>query len=82
MLFLFDLTVSGWSQHAKLDLNKKSEPKQKTIKTLKHNPQGFKITINENPPTVDFFLGTNFGFLTRDRTGDLWIRSLTCYQLS
>ena len=26
-----------------MDLNKKPEPKQKTIKTLKYNPQRFKI---------------------------------------
>ena len=38
-----------------MDLNKKSEPKQKTIKTLKYNLQGIKITINENPPTQEFF---------------------------
>ena len=43
------------SQHAQMDLNKKSEPKQKTIKTLEYNPQGFKITINENPPCRNFF---------------------------
>ena len=53
-------------QHAKLDLNKKLLPKQKTIKTLRYNPKGFKITINENPPMVDFFGEQIFGFLTRD----------------
>ena len=40
------LQIHGSPQHAQMDLNKKSEPKQKTIKTLKYNPQGFKITIN------------------------------------
>ena len=30
------------SQHAQTDLNKKSKPKQKTIKSLIYNPQGFK----------------------------------------
>ena len=69
------------SQRAQMDLNKKSEPKQETIKTLKHNPQGFKITINKNPSTQEFFL-PNFVFPTRDRTGDPWIRSLTRYQVS
>ena len=69
-------------QHAKMDLNKKSLPEQKTIKTLKYNPQGFKITINENPHKVDFFCEQILVSLYRDRTGDLWIRSLTRYQLS
>ena len=32
-----------WTQGAKLDLNKKSLPKQKTIKTLKYKTQGFQI---------------------------------------
>ena len=33
-------------QRVKMDLNKRLLPEQKTIKTLKYNPQGFKITIN------------------------------------
>ena len=44
-----------FTQHAQTDLNKKSKPKQKTIKSLIYNPQGFKWTINENPPTREFF---------------------------
>ena len=43
------------SQRAKTDLNKKSGTKQKTIKTLLYKPQGFKWTINENPPTQEIF---------------------------
>ena len=51
------------AQHAKMDLNKKSLPKQKTIKTLKVMTQGFKIIMNENPPRY-FFLN-KFWFLHR-----------------
>ena len=39
-----------------MDLMKKFFPKQKTIQTLKVDTQGFRITINENPPTSNFFL--------------------------
>ena len=39
------------TQGAKMDLNTKSLPKQKTIKSLIYKTQGFQITINENPPT-------------------------------
>ena len=35
-----------WGERVKMDFNKRSFPEQKTIKTLKYNPQGFKITIN------------------------------------
>ena len=44
------------SQHAQMDLNTKSWPKQKTIKSLMYKAQGFQITINENPPTWETFL--------------------------
>ncbi len=40
--------MHSMTQHAKMDLNTKSLPKQKTIKTLKVITQGFKITMNEN----------------------------------
>ena len=46
---------SSNAQHAQMDLNKKSKPKQKTIKSLIYKSQGFKWTINENPPTLEFF---------------------------
>ena len=39
------------SQPAKLDLNKKSFPKQKTIQNFIIEAQGFRKTKNENPPT-------------------------------
>ena len=32
------------------------QTEQNAIKILKYNPQGFKITINENPPMVNFFV--------------------------
>ena len=39
------------AQPVKLDLNKKSVPKQKTIQNLTIDAQGFRKTKNENPPT-------------------------------
>ena len=39
------------SQPVKLDLNKKSLPKQKTIQNFTIDAQGFRKTKNENPPT-------------------------------
>ena len=39
------------SQPAKIDLNKKSFPKQKTIQNFTIDAQGFRKTKNENPPT-------------------------------
>ena len=39
------------TQPAKLDLNKKSFPKQKTIQNFTINTKGFRKTKNENPPT-------------------------------
>ena len=39
------------SQPAKLDLNKKFFPKQKTIQNFIIDAQGFRKTKNENPPT-------------------------------
>ena len=38
-------------QPAKVDLNKKSFPKQKTIQNFTIDAQGFRKTRNENPPT-------------------------------
>ena len=43
------------SQGAKMDLIKRSLPKQKSFKSLIFIPQGFKRTLNENPPTREFF---------------------------
>ena len=41
------------TQPAKLDLNKKSFPKQKTIQNFTIDAQGFRKTKNENPPTQE-----------------------------
>ena len=41
------------SQPAKLDLNKKSLPKHKTIQNFTIDAQGFRKTKNENPPTLE-----------------------------
>ena len=38
-------------QPVKIDLNKKSFPKQKTIQNFNIDAQGFRKTKNENPPT-------------------------------
>ena len=35
----------------KIDLNKKFDPKQKTIQTFNIDAQGFRKRRNENPPT-------------------------------
>ena len=42
----------GYSPHpAKIDLNKKWLPKQKTIQNFNIDALGFRKTRNENPPT-------------------------------
>ena len=52
MLFIiFGLQDSSSPQPAKVDLNKKSFPKQKTIQNFTIDAQGFRKTKNENPPT-------------------------------
>ena len=43
--------ADGTSQPAKVDFNKKSFPKQKTIQNFTIDAQGFRKTENENPPT-------------------------------
>ena len=45
------MRLKPYSQPAKLDLNKKSFPKQKTIQNFTIDAQGFRKTKNENPPT-------------------------------
>ena len=40
-----------YSQPVKIDLNKKSLPKQKTIQNFTIDAQGFRKIKNENPPT-------------------------------
>ena len=42
---------SNMSHPAKIDLNKKWLPKQKTIKNFNIDAQGLKKTRNKNPPT-------------------------------
>ena len=44
-------TNDALSQPVKIDLNKKSFPKQKTIQNFNIDAQGFRKTKNENPPT-------------------------------
>ena len=39
-----------------MDLIKKFYPKQNDIQTFKVDPQGFRKTINENPPASIFFV--------------------------
>ena len=39
------------TQPVKIDLNKKSLPRQKTIQNFNIDAQGFRKTKNENPPT-------------------------------
>ena len=41
------------SQPVKIDLNKKSFAKQKTIQNFNIDAQGFRKTKNENPPIRD-----------------------------
>ena len=46
-----NMQVCYIAQPAKLDLNKNSFPKQKTIQNFPIDAQGFRKTKNENPPT-------------------------------
>ena len=39
------------SQHVKVDLNKKLDPKEKTIQAFNIDVKGFRKTRIENPPT-------------------------------
>ena len=41
------------SMPAKVDLDKKSFPKQKTIQNITIDAQGFRKTKNENPSTLE-----------------------------
>ena len=41
------------AQPAKLDLNRKSLPKQKTIQNFHIDAQGFRKTKNENPTILE-----------------------------
>ena len=41
------------TQPAKIDLNKKPLPKQKTIQNFTIDAQGFRKRKNENPPTQE-----------------------------
>ena len=45
------LSKINYAQPVKLDLNKKSSPKQKTIQNFTIDAQGFRKTKNEDPPT-------------------------------
>ena len=48
-----ELASNRGSQPAKVDLNKKSFPKQKTIQNFTIDAQGFRKTKNQNPPTSE-----------------------------
>ena len=43
--------VGNMTQPVKIDLDKKSLPKQKTIQNFTIDAQGFRKTKNENPST-------------------------------
>ena len=45
--------LSPWAQPAKVDLNKKSFPKQNTIQNVTIDAQGLRKTKNENSPTQE-----------------------------
>ena len=51
LLWYVILVQTNPTQPVKLDLNKKSLPKQKTIQNFTIDAQGFRKTKNENPPT-------------------------------
>ena len=42
---------AGTAHPAKMDLNKKWSPKQKTIQNFNIDAKGFRKTRNKNPPT-------------------------------
>ena len=50
-LLLKEFSEKHISQPAKIELNKKSFPKQKTIQNFTIDTQGFRKPKNENPPT-------------------------------
>ena len=54
------------SQPVKIDLNKKSFPKQKTIQNFNIDAQGFRKTKNENPPTRDIGVKLKFFYVYND----------------
>ena len=49
LLSLYRTPCDRKPQHIKVDLDKKSDPKQKAIQTFNINAQGFRKTKNENP---------------------------------
>ena len=51
MLILKKKIIDMITQPIKLDLDKMSFPKQKTIQNFTIDAQGFRKTKNENPPT-------------------------------
>ena len=53
---MFQQEMKTSSQPVKMDLIKKFYPKQNDIQTFKVDPQGFRKTINENPPASNFFV--------------------------
>ena len=53
-------------QPVKIDLNKKSFPKQKTIQNFNIDAQGFRKTKNENPPTWEIRVTTQCASLVQN----------------
>ena len=49
------------AQPVKMDLIKRLLPLRETIQTFKVDPQGFRKTINENPPASNFFCKSTRG---------------------
>ena len=45
--------LQNQAQTVKIDLNKKLDPKQKTLQTFNIDAQGFRKTKNENPLTQE-----------------------------
>ena len=52
-MFTYEESEGSKSHPAKIDLNKKWLPKQKTVQNFNIDAQGFRKTRNENPPTQE-----------------------------
>ena len=49
---------------AKIDLNKKWLPKQKTVQNFNIDAQGFRKTKNENPPMQEIWLADRLALVS------------------
>ena len=86
--FLGKNWIQGMNPHTqpvKMDLIKKFYPKQNDIQTFKVDPQGFRKTINENPPTQEFFKnppeGSEHGqkCIKSKKNNTLYYKKTCCY---